>query len=433
MEGWLAEYVDSVFKCWCRSLSVVCIGTGCVFVYAGILSIWDTLVLITMLGSLPLFYSLSIKSSRLTASCKSTLSIATVEVLEIISLIKILSNFEMAQYGLLYINLLFIAFQLPYLITVRSCIIGVLKHLGYIIAISHSHPSSLNSLNISLIISLTIILQIFYKYVELFQSNYELRKKELARNHVGDIMDGVSEGILLLNRRYEVIFLNQTLKSILKCSESDAISMIATITYEGTGRVIEDIDNYFESKVKELKTIGPVEYRGKYLSFKCSKIVLEVSDALMLVVRDVTEHVELEKCLNKEKSDAYMFRSVAHELRTPTNSIIFFSEKNMQEVEKSSRLYEHLRIVYNNSHYLLNIVNDILDFNRIKSGNFRIIKQDFSPKALLEDSIKLFEFQAQRKNLSISLMMDPLIPSVGYSDPNRIQQILLNLLSNAVK
>jgi signal transduction histidine kinase len=78
-------------------------------------------------------------------------------------------------------------------------------------------------------------------------------------------------------------------------------------------------------------------------------------------------------------------------------------------------------------------VNDILDFNRLKSGNFRIIKQDFSPKALLEDSIKLFEFQAQRKNLSISLMMDPLIPSVGYSDPNRIQQILLNLLSNAVK
>lgn len=433
MEGWWAEYVESVFKCWCRSLSVVCIGTGSVLLYAGILSSWDTLVLITMLGSLPLFYQLSIKSSKLTASCKYTLSLVIVEVLEIISLIKILSNLEMAQYGVLYINLLFIAFQLPYLVTVRSCIIGLLKHLGYIFTISHSHTSSLKSLNISLIISLGIIIHIFCKYVELFKSNYELRKKELVRNHIADIMDGVSEGILLLNRRYEVIFLNQTLQSILRCSESDAISMIATITYEGRGRVIEDIDNYFESEARELKTIGPVEYRGKYLSFKCSKIIIEVSDVLMLVVSDVTEHVELEICLNKEKSDAYMFRSVAHELRTPTNSIIFFSEKNMQEVDKSSRLYEHLRIVYNNSHYLLNIVNDILDFNRIKSGNFRIIKQDFSPKALLHDSIKLFEFQAQRKNLNISLMMDPLLPSVGYSDPNRIQQILLNLLSNAVK
>lgn len=437
MEGWWAEYVDTLFKFWCGSISIVCAVIGnAPLRNAEMGNNCNSLELLCIIACLPGMYLIISKNCKVSTRFKMNLSLFSIEVLEVICLDKMNFHSESDESALLYINLLFTVYQLPYLLSAKYCILGFFKHLVYFWVIQHKQISSYTHLNISFITSLVIVLVILYRYTNLLQLNYELKMKQVAMNHVGSIMNGVSEGVLLLNRRYEVIFINSKLLEIMNCNQNDVVSMLSTITYETTATsvyLIEEIDNYLESSSQDPKIFGPVTYRQKSLSIKCSKISVQVSDALILVITDITKYKNLEESLKKQNQDEYMLRSVAHELRSPINSIIFFSDKNMQAVDKSCRMHENLKIINNNSQYLLNIVNDILDYSRIKSGNFKIINQEFNPSKLIRDTIKLFEFQAEKKNLTISVMIDPLMPKSGYSDRNRIQQILMNLLSNSVK
>ena len=77
--------------------------------------------------------------------------------------------------------------------------------------------------------------------------------------------------------------------------------------------------------------------------------------------------------------------------------------------------------------------NDLIDLARIKIGKFRLQKEYFSLKLLIEECCTMFQILASKKNIKLESAFDSDLPLVIYHDKDRIKQILINLLSNAFK
>ena len=141
---------------------------------------------------------------------------------------------------------------------------------------------------------------------------------------------------------------------------------------------------------------------------------------------------ELERAEAESKAKGEFLSHMSHELRTPMNAVLGLTDlTNMMEdvPDDVKRNLEKLRA---SSHYMLDLINDILDMSRIDSGKFVISKEPFSLKRMLNEINAMMETEAQRHGLTYSLEQN-LVHSSLVGDVLRLRQVLTNLLSNAFK
>lgn len=122
--------------------------------------------------------------------------------------------------------------------------------------------------------------------------------------------------------------------------------------------------------------------------------------------------------------------NMSHEIRTPLQSIIGYSELIRQQKNPQRK---DIDAIYHSSEHLLQIVNEVLDYNRIISGRFTFSEKVFDIEALLAEVVSVMQPQAERK--SLKLITDFVLSGQKYveGDPFRLKQILYNLLGNAIK
>ena len=82
---------------------------------------------------------------------------------------------------------------------------------------------------------------------------------------------------------------------------------------------------------------------------------------------------------------------------------------------------------------LLFLINDILDFSKIESGKMDIIPVEYDLEIILNELLVMIRPRAEKKNLSLELIIEPETPAYLYGDEVRIRQIITNILTNAVK
>jgi signal transduction histidine kinase/FixJ family two-component response regulator len=159
---------------------------------------------------------------------------------------------------------------------------------------------------------------------------------------------------------------------------------------------------------------------------------------LFLILTDITRsnryRKELEEATEQAeyhgKAKQRFLANMSHEIRTPLQSIIGYAEiiRNQEHPD-----VKDIDAIYHSSEHLLQIVNEILDYNRLISGKFTFTEQVFNIRQLLDEVVKIVAPQAERKalRLNTNLELEPIDYLQG--DPFRLKQILLNLLSNAIK
>ena len=133
----------------------------------------------------------------------------------------------------------------------------------------------------------------------------------------------------------------------------------------------------------------------------------------------------------KKKMQAIL-RHVSHEIRTPLGNLanippLIAASNNPEETR------ELLKLMESTSQNLLVLLNDLLDMQKIESGELTLQATAFNLQALIQDAISLFEIAAQEKKLQLTYTIEKNVRKVLLGDPGRIRQILYNLLSNAIK
>lgn len=123
--------------------------------------------------------------------------------------------------------------------------------------------------------------------------------------------------------------------------------------------------------------------------------------------------------------------TMSHEIRTPLTAIIGFTEQLDREITLEKRS-QFIQIIRNSSEYLLNIVNDILDFARLESDTIKTDSIIFRPDDVVNEVIGLFDAQAVNAGLELSAESHLEYESLR-GDAFRYKQIVINLVSNALK
>jgi signal transduction histidine kinase/CheY-like chemotaxis protein len=133
---------------------------------------------------------------------------------------------------------------------------------------------------------------------------------------------------------------------------------------------------------------------------------------------------------NKSKSD--FLSNMSHELRTPLNGIIGATNLLMHEPASASQT-KYYEVLEHTSDHMLNLINQILDFSKIKEKKIHLDRNVFNMRDILAKLCRVYKAQNTHEHVLFNFEIDEALNKDVISDDLRINQILLNLLSNAFK
>jgi two-component system, cell cycle sensor histidine kinase PleC len=173
--------------------------------------------------------------------------------------------------------------------------------------------------------------------------------------------------------------------------------------------------------------------RATVIDLKRSQTALE-RQAIELA--DLAEKYSEEKNRAEEanQTKSKFLANMSHELRTPLNAIIGFSEimeSGMFGTLGSEKYQEYCHDILTSGHYLLEVINDILDMSKIEAGRMKLDMEQLDLSKTLAESLRVVSGRADDKNLVLDADIEATIAVVA--DRRAVKQIIVNLLSNAVK
>jgi len=171
-------------------------------------------------------------------------------------------------------------------------------------------------------------------------------------------------------------------------------------------------------------------------------IVADLKRSQTELERQAGELADLAEKYSREKNRAEeanqtkskFLANMSHELRTPLNAIIGFSEimgSGMFGALGSEKYQEYCHDILTSGHYLLEVINDILDMSKIEAGRMKLDLEPLDLSKTLAESLRVVSGRAYDKRLTLDADIEKNIAMVA--DRRATKQILVNLLSNAVK
>jgi two-component system phosphate regulon sensor histidine kinase PhoR len=242
------------------------------------------------------------------------------------------------------------------------------------------------------------------------------------RDLLSGILDGMEEGVLVLDQRGRILRVNPALRSML------------LIGSEAIGRpLIEIVRN---AELKELVDAARSEPRSSEIDITGLKprrllaraAMLPGEDkALLVVCRDVTDVRRLETMRRD------FVANVSHELRTPVTAVRSAAETLRDgayaDPDAAKRFVD---IIARNAERLQQLIEDLLDLSRIESKQLKLSFEPVHVRSFVAHGLSLFRDRAEKRNVQLEAEIPERLPAV-YADRRALEQIMSNLVENAVK
>ncbi|GAA2737589.1 HAMP domain-containing protein [Actinocorallia aurantiaca] len=149
--------------------------------------------------------------------------------------------------------------------------------------------------------------------------------------------------------------------------------------------------------------------------------------------RALEERAEQLAVSSRYKSE--FLANMSHELRTPLNSLLVLAKLLSENTEGNltAKQVEFARTIHDSGTDLLQLINDILDLEKVEAGKMDIHPQPLELAKLVDYMDATFRPMAADKDLEFDARVEPGTPATLFTDEQRVEQVLRNLLSNAVK
>ncbi len=257
----------------------------------------------------------------------------------------------------------------------------------------------------------------------------------------------VSNGVVISNADNEVVWINDAFEKITGYNIADVANkplaemLMGELTDQSIIQKAREL-----SKSKKSFEVDLLIYRkdGQPLWISIiNSVILDSNgdgDKYVEVIIDITAKKKTELELIAAKEEALqlsrakdMFISVmSHEIRTPLNAVIGISHLLLED-DHTEAQKEHLKILGFSADNLMTLINDVLDFTKVETGNIELEKINVDLRDLIKSVIDSMQFKARDKGIYLRSEIDEGLPQYILGDKTRLCQILLNLVGNAVK
>nr|WP_240538107.1 HAMP domain-containing protein [Bradyrhizobium yuanmingense] len=210
-------------------------------------------------------------------------------------------------------------------------------------------------------------------------------------------------------------------------------SIEATMQTEGLLKQSQQLAGELQTQQRELQqTNDQLEQKAQQLAER--NVEVERKNQEIEQARRALEEKATELALTSKYKSEFL-ANMSHELRTPLNSILILGQQlsDNPDGNLSAKQVEFARTIHGAGTDLLNLISDILDLSKIESGTVTVDAEEILTANLLETVGRPFRHEADNRNLSFKIDVDPNLPRSIVTDSKRLQQVLKNLLSNAFK
>ena len=204
---------------------------------------------------------------------------------------------------------------------------------------------------------------------------------------------------------------------------------------------IEGTDWYMKTTIhydlvsSKIDAVRQTMTRNSLVQLALVVLMLLAVFCIYLSVRRKNDKLNYQRIQAEESNRAKsMFLSnMSHDIRTPMNAIIGFTNLAIQSKESMERVQGYLAKILASSNHLLTLINDVLEMSRIESGKIYLDETECNLSEILHDLNTIIIGQIEGKQQELLMDAVDVMNEDVYCDKLRLNQILLNLLSNAIK
>ncbi|WP_035982419.1 response regulator, partial [Bradyrhizobium sp. STM 3843] len=210
-------------------------------------------------------------------------------------------------------------------------------------------------------------------------------------------------------------------------------SIEATMQTEGLLKQSQQLAAELQAQQRELQqTNEQLEQKAQQLAER--NVEVERKNQEIEQARRALEEKATELALTSKYKSEFL-ANMSHELRTPLNSILILGQQLTENPDGNltGKQVEFARTIHGAGTDLLNLISDILDLSKIESGTVTVDAEEILTSNLLETVGRPFRHEADNRQLSFNIEVDPNLARSIVTDSKRLQQVLKNLLSNAFK
>ena len=210
-------------------------------------------------------------------------------------------------------------------------------------------------------------------------------------------------------------------------------SIEATMQTEGLLKQSQQLAGELQAQQRELQqTNEQLEQKAQQLAER--NVEVERKNQEIEQARRALEEKATELALTSKYKSEFL-ANMSHELRTPLNSILILGQQltDNPEGNLSGKQVEFARTIHGAGTDLLNLISDILDLSKIESGTVTVDAEEVFFSNLVDMVARPFRHEADTRQLSFEVHVDPNLGRSITTDTKRLQQVLKNLLSNAFK
>lgn len=253
-------------------------------------------------------------------------------------------------------------------------------------------------------------------YIALRENNYTLAEESMAtferkNDSIYQVfLKAISAGI---NTETDVLNLNE----IIDKQQSDLDKQQKSINF---GKMTTGLSI---ALIVILSLLTLSLYKNNNLRAKANELLQDKNNELQLA-KEKAEKASLAK--------AQFLSTITHELRTPLYAVTGLTHLLLEEDPKPDQK-EHLNSLKFSGEYLLSLINNILDLNKLEANKVEVEKTSFHLKKRINDVLIALKKSADDRKNNIHFEFDESIPEKLVGDPLKLSQILINLIGNSLK